>query len=49
MIRDDRSEWGFTLYLRWIKDLLEKGEGDEGGKNILDKEDRRIVFIDDER
>jgi hypothetical protein len=29
--------------------LLEKGEGGEGGKNILDKDDRRIVFIDDER
>ncbi len=49
MIRDDRSERDFTLYLRWIKDLLEKGEGGEGGKNILDREDRRIVFIGDER
>lgn len=27
---------GFTLYLRWIKALIKKGEGDEGGKNMLD-------------
>ena len=30
----DCPDRGFTLYLRWIKGLLEKGEGGEGGKNI---------------